>query len=66
MELPEECKDLQFSNLLCGVIRGALEMVCIKVECKFVKDTLKGDEQSEIRVRLIEMMQDDFAPADDD
>ena len=27
VELPEECKDLQFSNLLCGVIRGALEMV---------------------------------------
>jgi len=65
VELPDECKDLQFSNLLCGVIRGALEMVCIKVETRFVKDTLKGDDQSEIRVKLVEMLQDDYAPDDD-
>ena len=40
--------------------------VCIKVECRFTKDTLKGDESSEIRVRLIEMLKDDFAPEEDD
>lgn len=27
VELPEDCSDLQYSNLLCGVIRGAFEMV---------------------------------------
>jgi hypothetical protein len=27
VELPEEYKDLKYCNLLCGVIRGALEMV---------------------------------------
>lgn len=27
VELPEEYRDLKYCNLLCGVIRGALEMV---------------------------------------
>ncbi len=27
VELPEECRDLKYCNLLCGVVRGALEMV---------------------------------------
>ena len=28
VELPESCTGLHYSNILCGVIRGALEMVC--------------------------------------
>ena len=27
VELPEEFKELRYCNILCGVIRGALEMV---------------------------------------
>ena len=27
VELPENCSALKFCNVLCGVIRGALEMV---------------------------------------
>ncbi len=27
IELPENCSALKFCNVLCGVIRGALEMV---------------------------------------
>jgi len=27
VELPEEAGDLYYSNILCGVLRGALEMV---------------------------------------
>lgn len=27
VELPEEYRDLKYCNLLCGVVRGALEMV---------------------------------------
>ncbi len=27
VELPDEYRELKYSNLLCGVIRGALEMV---------------------------------------
>jgi len=27
VELPEDCTGLYYSNILCGVVRGALEMV---------------------------------------
>jgi trafficking protein particle complex subunit 3 len=30
VELPESHAELCYSNILCGVIRGALEMVCIQ------------------------------------
>lgn len=63
VELPENdgtknWKDLNYSNLYCGILRGALEQVNLKVECKFVKDTLQGDEVNEIRVELKEVLQD--------
>ena len=51
-------KDLVYSNVLCGAIRGALEMVQMKVECYFVKDALKGDDTNEIRVVLKEILRD--------
>lgn len=55
-ELPENCSNLWYSNVLCGVIRGALEMVNMKVESKFVRCKLRGDDTNEIRVSLIETM----------
>ena len=36
-----------------------------KVEAKFQRDVLRGDDSTEIRVRLVEMLQD-TAPQDDD
>ncbi|KAH9311126.1 hypothetical protein KI387_026161, partial [Taxus chinensis] len=32
VELPETCHGLYYCNVLCGVIRGALEMVSMKTE----------------------------------
>lgn len=50
MELPPSAYGvLWYSNVLCGVLRGALEMVQMRVEARFVKDVLQGDEVSEIR-----------------
>mmetsp|Transcript_37228 Transcript_37228/g.57172 ORF Transcript_37228/g.57172 Transcript_37228/m.57172 type:complete len:193 (-) Transcript_37228:3-581(-) len=57
-ELPEQYAQLKYSNLYCGVVRGALEQVNLKVECTFVKDTLHGDETNEIKVELKEVLQD--------
>ena len=45
---------LWYTNVLCGVVRGALDMLNIKVKAYFVRDILRGDEVTEIRVELVE------------
>lgn len=47
---------LKYSNVYCGVIRGALEQVNLKVTCNFVRDVLRGDDVNEIRVELKEIL----------
>ena len=56
VELPAAYSTLRYSNILCGVIRGALEMVSLRVTCAFVKDVLAGDDGAEIRVTLQEVL----------
>jgi hypothetical protein len=51
-------KDLKYSNLYCGILRGSLEQVNLRVECTFVKDMLQGDDVNEIRVELKEVLAD--------
>lgn len=56
-ELPKEYKGtLWYANCLCGVVRGALEMINMKVECRYVRCTLRGDDMNEIRVTLNEVL----------
>ncbi|KAJ2000652.1 hypothetical protein GGI04_003350 [Coemansia thaxteri] len=63
---PKAVQDgLWYSNVLCGVIRGALEMMQMQTEVEFVRDVLRGDDTSEIRVRLLRML-DEEVPASDD
>jgi hypothetical protein len=54
----DDLRRLKYSNVYCGVIRGALEQVNLKVECNIVRDTLKGDDVNEIRVELKEVLAD--------
>jgi len=67
VELPRDARagGLWFSNVLAGVIRGALEMVQMQTECYFVSDTLRGDETTELRVRLIKHLDEEAPIADD-
>ncbi len=61
VELPEgECAGLWYSNVLAGVIRGALEMVQMKVESRYVSCMLRGDQTNEIRVVLREVLADEI------
>lgn len=55
-ELPDDTPGLWYSNILSGVLKGALEMVNMKVDCAFVKCKLRGDDHNEIRVNLHEIL----------
>ncbi|KAF5290940.1 hypothetical protein FQA39_LY14546 [Lamprigera yunnana] len=58
VELSEDLKTLRYCNIICGAIRGALEMVQLDVQSWLVQDQLKGDSNTEIRVKFIRKLGD--------
>ena len=68
VELPDDgraTQELWYSNVLVGVLRGALEMIQIQVEPQFISDTLRGDAQTELRVVFIKTI-DEGQPVNDE
>ncbi|KAL1517430.1 hypothetical protein ABEB36_001195 [Hypothenemus hampei] len=65
VELPDELKQLKYCNMICGVIRGALEMVQLDVQSWIVQDQLKGDQNTEIRVKFIRRLEDAMPAGED-
>ncbi|KAK3049300.1 hypothetical protein LTR09_009478 [Extremus antarcticus] len=68
VELPDDGRaqdELWYSNILCGVIRGAMEMVQMQIEARFVSDVLRGDDTTEMRVTLIRIIEDEMPPDDE-
>ncbi len=65
VEVPPSLSKLCYCNLMCGVIRGALEMVNRVVTCEFVRQKLHGAEYDEIRLTLQEVREDQPPPSDE-
>eukprot|EP01084_Bolivina_argentea_P040224 74331_1 len=66
VELPPQFKGkLAYCNILCGIIRGGLEMIQLKVECQYTKSILYGNDCDQIKVSLLEVLEDVFADDDD-
>ena len=65
VELPEKLQQLRYCNLLCGVIRGALEQISMKVEVDIARDPLKGDDKFELHMKLVEYVNEEYPFKDD-
>jgi hypothetical protein len=69
VELPEMALKggLHYSNVLCGVIRGALEMVGMQVEATITADPLLTPSvtATDIRVKLVKYLEEERPPGDD-
>ncbi|KAI5781818.1 NO signaling/Golgi transport ligand-binding domain-containing protein [Geopyxis carbonaria] len=68
VELPDDGRaqnELWYSNILCGVLRGALEMVQMQVDAHFSSDVLRGNETTEMRVTLVRIIDDELPPGED-
>ncbi len=62
VEVPTELSELRYCQMLCGAIRGALEMLHMDVTAHIVQEHANA---TEIRVRFIRILQESIPAGDD-
>ena len=60
VELPEYLEGLCYSNIICGIMRGMLEITGFEVKCEFIKDKMKGDDINDIKITLVKYIEERF------
>ncbi len=60
VELPESLEGLCYSNVICGIMRGMLEICGYEVKCEFVKDKIKGDDNNDMKITLVKYIEERF------
>jgi hypothetical protein len=63
--LPGHLASFNYWALVCGMVKGGLEQVGFSTQVWMEKDQLKGDEFSEMRVKLLKVL-DEAVPAGED
>lgn len=59
VELPEDRKDLEYSQLFAGMLRGMLEMLQFDCDCKILTTSLQsGKDVNEIAISLRQVLQE--------
>lgn len=66
VELPENYESLVYCNMICGILRGALLQISLRVQVTVERDVLKGDDLTAIRVRLLEQIPEEYPFKDDE
>lgn len=65
VELPDNCLNLKYCNILPGILRGACEMVQMEISAWFLQDQLKNDNITELRVKFIKRLEDAIPAGED-
>ena len=60
VELPESLEGLCYSNIICGIMRGMLEITGFEVKCELIKDKMKGDDINDIKITLVKYIEERF------
>ena len=60
VELPESLDGLCYSNIICGTMRGMLEVSGFEVKCEFAKDKMKGDDINDMKIELVKYIEERF------
>ncbi|VDN57211.1 unnamed protein product [Dracunculus medinensis] len=64
VEVPSElAQDLRYSQMICGAIRGALEMMHLEVQAAIVQEF---NQNTEIRVKFIRILHESMPPGEED
>ena len=65
VELPESLEGLCYPNIICGILRGMMEISGFEIQCEFVKDKMKGDDINDLKITLVKLIEERFIDDED-